>query len=75
MKHQSLKRIEIFIFCRNKKFMKLHFLKENKSDRSFILNNVKECVTLKFKPKQYDYCQVPTLKGKRKKMVSQGRLD
>ena len=65
MKHQSLKRIEIFIFCRNKKFMKLHFLKENKI--YFSSNIVKECVTLKFKPKQYDYCQVPTLKGKRKK--------
>ena len=53
--------------------MKLHFfLNENKSDRSvekiyFGSNIVKECVTLKFKPKQYDYCQVPTLKGKRKK--------
>ena len=60
--------------------MKLHFLKETKSNRSvekiYLGSNIiKECVTLKFKPKQYDYCQVPTLKGKRKKMVSQGRLD
>ena len=61
-------------------FMKLHFLKETKRNRSvektYLGSNIiKECVTLKFKPKQYDYCQVPTLKGKRKKMVSQGRLD
>ena len=60
--------------------MKSPFLEENKCDRSvekmcFGSNIVKECVILKFKPKQYDYCQVPTLKGKRKKMVSQGRLD
>ena len=52
--------------------MKLHFLKETKSNRSvekiYLGSNIiKECVTLKFKPKQYDYCQVPTLKGKRKK--------
>ena len=52
--------------------MKSHFLNENDCDifaeNMYLGSNiVKECVTLKFKPKQYDYCQVPTLKGKRKK--------